>query len=48
MSMTPYILGIDIGTGPEYAGETILAFRDGGWVTVSIRVWGERNIHFYR
>lgn len=31
-----YIVGIDLGAGPEYAGETIWAFSDGKWVIVSM------------
>lgn len=34
-----YITGIDLGVGPEYAGETIFVSRDGKWVIESMRVW---------
>jgi hypothetical protein len=37
--MSGYIIGIDPGVGKEYAGETILTFRDGKWVIESMRVW---------
>lgn len=34
-----YVVGIDPGVGPAYAGETIWSYRGGKWVIVSIRVW---------
>lgn len=37
--MNDSVIGIDIGSGPEYAGEIIWAYQDGRWVIESMRTW---------
>jgi hypothetical protein len=37
--MTDYVIGIDLGTGSEYAGESIWQREGETWVMVWSRVW---------